>query len=322
MVAALSLGYSGTAGLYVSATGWLPELIEGYRPINFFAIFRLGQLQQDLQRAQAAEDEALRAKTPLPQLTGATDIYSYDQAIVFAHRYPYQPRPVIQSYAAYTPELAAMNAAHLRSARAARNVIFRIAPIDGRFPALEDGLSWPELLTRYDLRAVTDRFAILEKSDAPRSYQLRPVRRQLVRFGEVVGLSVRSEFPVWVEFGIRPTLAGRMASVLHKPPVLMIKVTTESGRASEHRLVPGMAKAGFLLSPLINDHLDFAALAIADRSKLDRERVATFELAIGNGFSPEAMYEPSVALSVYELVFPAQKFRSLADTPSEPAEPR
>ena len=59
---------------------------------------------------------------------------------------------MIQSYAAFTPELADLNAAYLRSSHAPDNVFFECAPIDDHYPSLDDGLSWPVLLTRYDIR--------------------------------------------------------------------------------------------------------------------------------------------------------------------------
>ena len=53
-------------------------------------------------------------------------------------------------------ELAELNAACLRSSQAASNILFGVEPIDGRFPSLEDGHSWPELLTRYDIKGTNE----------------------------------------------------------------------------------------------------------------------------------------------------------------------
>ena len=44
--------------------------------------------------------------------------YSGKAGVLLAHRLPYRPRPVMQSYQVYTPELAGVIAAFLRSERA------------------------------------------------------------------------------------------------------------------------------------------------------------------------------------------------------------
>jgi hypothetical protein len=48
---------------------------------------------------------AMRADQPIPPLPGSVDVYSYDQAPAFAHGLSWNPRPVIQSYSAYTAPL-------------------------------------------------------------------------------------------------------------------------------------------------------------------------------------------------------------------------
>jgi hypothetical protein len=46
------------------------------------------------------------------QVHGNADVYPLSQTAVLASGLTCQPRPVFQSYSAYTPKLAEMNAAH------------------------------------------------------------------------------------------------------------------------------------------------------------------------------------------------------------------
>ena len=87
----------------------------------------------------------------LPALDGTIDVYSYGQACVVLNGLKWDPRPVFQSYSAYTPALATMNAEHLRSPNAPDHVLLRIEPIDHRLAALEDGNSWPSLIDDYEI---------------------------------------------------------------------------------------------------------------------------------------------------------------------------
>src|SRR5208283_5445446 len=72
----------------------------------------------------------IREIFPMPSMNGEVDIYSLNQASLFAHGLRYHPRPVMQSYSAYTPELAELNAAYLRNDHAASNLLFRMEWLD------------------------------------------------------------------------------------------------------------------------------------------------------------------------------------------------
>src|ERR1035441_1393707 len=89
----------------------------------------------------------IRHDSPLPKIKGEVDTYPGNAGMLLAHGLDYHPRPVMLSHSVDTPELAELNAAFLRSACAPANVVFQIAPIDDHFPSLDDGRSWPELLT-------------------------------------------------------------------------------------------------------------------------------------------------------------------------------
>ncbi len=189
-----------------------------------------GYLRDDYEKNLAQE----RKNFPLPPIRGDADLYSYDQTVLFAHALAYQPRPVMQSYSAYTPELAEMNAAHLRAASAARNILFAIQPIDGRFPALDDGLSWPELLTRYDFRGTagqSGKFLLLTRAAAPRKFQLTPLQEVTASFGEPVKSPDATAGAVWVEIEIKKTFAGSVAATFYKPPVLRLTVALKKPHA-------------------------------------------------------------------------------------------
>lgn len=264
----------------------------------------------------------LRRSSSLPPMKGGTDLYSYYQSILFAHDLRYQPRPVIQSYSAYTPELAGLNAAHLRTGHAADNLLFAIQRIDNRFPALDDGLSWPELLTRYDVKGPADAegtYLLLSRAATPREYHLTPLRDTLVRWGEPVTPPSATEGPIWVEIEIKKTLIGTVVAILYKPPVLMLTVSQRDHGQQDFRLVPDMARGGFLLSPVIGDTRAFAALASADgqRDLVGRE-VMSMTLSADTRSRSTICYQSPMAVRFYRLDFPRQDFKM--DWPMKPAE--
>ncbi len=258
----------------------------------------------DLKTAGENRLAEIRDEYPLPELDGGVDVYPWDQVVVFAHGLRYAPRPVFQSYSAYTPALAEMNAAHLCSGRAADNLLFTLRTLDGRFPSLDDGRSWPEILTRYDVQGVTKDFVLLKKSATPREYHLAPLKDSLIRFAEPVALPTASNGPVWAELEINKTPLGSLITALYKPPTLVLAVSLRDGRRLYFRLVPGMACGGFLLSPLVNDNASFVALATHDGRSLTNAEVTSMTVFALTKPGSTACYQSPIRLHLYRLDYP------------------
>lgn len=202
----------------------------------------------------------IRVENPLPAVPGSVDIFPVDQASLIAAGLDYRPRPVFQSYSAYTPKLAEKNRAFLAGPRAPDHLLFEIGAIDQRFPSLEDGAMWPEILARYQLAEVGARYLLLNRRPIPRQSILTTLREVTVPFGEKVVLSPLPDENIWVEVDTQPSLIGKLAAILTRPPVLHIILTDDTGRESSYRFIPGMGRAGFLISPVVATAGQFADL--------------------------------------------------------------
>ena len=219
----------------------------------------------------------------------------------------------MQSLAAYTPELAELNAAFLRSARAPANIVFQIATVDDHFPSLEDGRSWPELLTRYEVQEVEWLFVRLKRSAAPRAWRLEPLAEAAMRFGELVPVPPATNGPVWASFEMDQTVIGKIAATLYKPPILWLTVFTQDGGRLRYRLVPGMARSGFVLSPVIRNCAAFAALAGGGALRDLAGKQATFvSLSADTGSGSTGCYRAPVRLRLYRLEYPGQDLSRVA----------
>ncbi|MBN2577692.1 MAG: hypothetical protein JXB10_01780 [Pirellulales bacterium] len=193
------------------------------------------------------------------------DLYPFETGLVMAAGCRYRPRPVIQSYKAYTPRLAALNARHLRSNRAADLVYFQVQAIDGQFPPLSDGPSWPELFTRYDLHPTLDPaecggYLPLLRAKNPRSWKLELLAEREVPHEQSVDVPDAAQGPIWAEILFRPNWPGTLTTLLCREPTMELRV--ERGPDSrQYRLIRGMAEAGFLLSPVVEEPIQFAWVA-------------------------------------------------------------
>lgn len=249
-----------------------------------------------LKNAFYEQRKAIAAERAIPILPGTTDIYSYQQAYLLASGNIWNPRPVFQSYSAYSPALAQLNAAHLQGARAPDNVVFRVEPIDGRLPALEDGLSWPLIVSRYAPVRVLDDFLYLTKrGDGTDPPPLVKISMSKHRLGETVNLPVL-DAPLFAEITVKTGLVGRAVALFYKPSLLEIKLQLMQGREQTYRLISSMAKTPFLLSPLVQDTTDFAFM-FGEAAYLRGQRVRSIRVSASGRFA--SLWEPQYDLTLH-----------------------
>lgn len=230
----------------------------------------------------------LAEQCSLPKLDGTTDIYSYGQTCLIATQNSWSPRPIFQSYSAYTSDLAEINRQHLMGLTAPDHVLFRVEPIDGRLPSLEDGYSWPTLLNRYVLKGFQNDYLQFDKRSQPShtsSHELTLIKTVSAQLGQPIEVPRKSGALIFASVSVRPTILGKIASVLFKPPQLQIRVGLANGSFKEYRYVARMAEKPIMISPLVDTTRDFYLLANGSSAFIDGNRVTSIQIAPRGGTS-------------------------------------
>ena len=150
-----------------------------------------------------------------------------------------------------------LNRDHLRGNRAPDVLLIDIAPIDDRYPSLDESLSWPVFVRDFQLAKHLDQFVQLQRREQRRELDRQRLQRVKARFGESVALPQESG-NLWAEIELQSTLLGRLWALFIKPPEIFMAVTWADSGQSTYRLVPEIAAAGFLLSPTLSDREQFA----------------------------------------------------------------
>ena len=255
---------------------------------------------------EAAYEKALakiRVAYPISVENGPVDIYPYQQAVILANHLPWHPRPVFQSYAAYTPALADRNAEYLRKDGPA-TVLFDVGTIDNRFPSLDDGVSWPELLTQYRISNVAGAFLQFERNDTPGNFQLIPITESTGTFQSSIAVPEPDDEPIWARIDIEPTWMGRAVTFLFKTPELYLIGKMKNGSERKFRLIPAMARNGFLLSPLIDNRFAFAALASRNWQGLKGLTISAITISGSGKF--KWYFKPTIKVAFSHLDIPHQ----------------
>lgn len=209
---------------------------------------------------KAAKQE-IAASDPIPKLSGSTDVYSYAQAALLASDNEWSPRPIFQSYSAYTPALLEKNANFLQSSRAPKNIIFNIEPIDGRLASLDDGASWPALFQQYEPQALVGKRIILSRNNNP-APTLVDLGQADTRMGQPVRIPDFNG-QVYMTVKVRPSMLGKLKSLLFKPSYLLGRLTFKSGQILEYRVISGMMQTPFLVSPLVESSREFLSMYVS-----------------------------------------------------------
>ena len=226
--------------------------------------------------------QAIKNNIQLPLLSGTSDIYSFEQTLLIVSGNIWSPRPILQSYSTYTPKLAEINKQHLLSDNAPNIIFFSVEPIDERLPATEDGLSLPTLLSHYHPIGLFGNYFLMLQKNVIQSSINETVKeqRQLSSLGQITTVPQLSE-AVFVKLDIKPTILGHLANFIFKSAPLQIEVNLTNGDKKTYRLISGMAKAGFILSPLIENTSDFIKL-YGDKNFLLDKTVKSFSVTTNN----------------------------------------
>jgi len=265
--------------------------------LNRLRMNGLGELNAKYERALAD----IRRAVPLPEVKGTVDIYPFEQSTLLANEKSYHPRPVFQSYSAYTNYLTNRNVEFVKSGSSPQTIFFDVATIDGRLPSLDDGASWPDLLTRYDLADLTAGFLRLERRDHPRTLNVLPLVKTSIRFGEDLKVQNDDGSLIWAHIQLRKTLLGSLLTALIKAPIVNFEAILRDGTVRTFRIVPAEASAGFLLSPLVENGMDFMALERLELHAYNARRQVQ-NIRISPQPFERAAYQDEVSVTLEKLV--------------------
>ena len=255
-----------------------------------------------LAAAKAAAWAQIAEAAPLGPLEGTVDILPSAQTRVMAAGLAYRGRPSFQEYGTYTAGLAAANRVFLAGLAAPRWMLFGPETargemaIDSRVPGLAEGPLWPDLLRLYRPDHREGALVALERRATPAPLPFGPARDGTAGFGAPV--PVGGDGPTWATLDIRLDLAGRLLSALFRPPLPGLVVRLSDGTTRRFHLVPAMAAAGFLLTPLVDNASDYEVLS-ADRRAGPGRRVESF--AVEASWAARRFYGDAIGFRLQSL---------------------
>jgi len=118
-----------------------------------------------------------------------------------------------------------------------------------------------ELPARYESVLFERGLVLLKQRDPqprPRPLSLTPIYESDVAFGQRVELPADRTHALWLEIDARPTIIGRIRSLIYRPASVAIATSDDFGTRS-YRLIAPVAEAGVIVQPPLSNTRDLNA---------------------------------------------------------------
>jgi len=263
-------GRVGTLLCVAAAAMFVQEEIGGLAPVqcvrraglnlaaNFTVLTQPDRYLRD--RTEAFRAEQKRDQLPRTRATigrAAADIFGQGQAVGLFNDFNYRPRPVFQSYAAYSRSLMELNGQFYLSKDAPEYVLFNLHALDGRYPPLEDAFVLRELLINYKLLFSEGDFLLLRRENTA-GLQMTLIKEGTAGSDEKIDLPGQRDSYLWLEIEWPPAFLDRLREFFYKPRETQLILWSRSAESppARFRAPAAMLSAGFLASPLVLDNQD------------------------------------------------------------------
>ncbi len=230
---------------------------------NAGSLRRLGTLPQEWEQANAAAAE----EASLPGIqkavgSGTVDVYNYSVGTALLNGLALSARPVFQSYSAYTPGLEGCNLRFYQSDRAPDFLLWREERVDGRYPGQDDAMLLAALPGHFEPLFQEGGYWLFRRTSrlpaaAP---EQRLILSRTVGLSEEIALPAHPAHAIWLRADAVENALGRVRGFAYKPALISLATRDDQGRRRTWRLLPRVARAGFILVPTLADGGDMALL--------------------------------------------------------------
>jgi hypothetical protein len=155
----------------------------------------------------------------------------------------------------------------------------------------------------------------LDRRSSPGTYALTPLLRTTITLGAALKLP-DDDFLIWAHLHLRKTLLGALMTTLFKAPIVKLEVTFRDGEVRAFRIVPAEVAAGFLLSPFVEDRIDFIALQKSQLREWRMHRHIVSVRLLPQRFAALA-YQNEVAVKLESSTLPGGPTQAAAHSPRD-----
>ncbi|QGZ89083.1 hypothetical protein [Microcystis aeruginosa] len=262
------------------------------------------KFQAEVQRITSENLVKLNNRLKLPdsvleKVQGKTiDIIPWEFSLIPGNQLNWKPRPIIQSYSAYTEKLDELNYQSL-SQSPRDYLIYHFQSIDGRHPFFDEPKAFSYVVCNYQLDSVNSPFQVpaiktnfylLEKQKVSRCSPTPLGETTNITWDQVYELPTRNSGITRVQVKFEYSWLGKIVKQLFRIPPVIINVNYLDGTQANFRFVQDNSANGVILSHLPRNDQELMAFF---QGKLPPQ-VKSFSFSVSNLllFSPEIKVTP------------------------------
>jgi len=194
---------------------------------------------------------------------GYVDIYPWEYTYLAANNLNWTPRPVVQSYAAYTSWLDRQNALHFDSQKAPEFIIWelnketkdindgRLESIDNRYLLNDEPNTMYTMFKNYSIIYKSQDLLLFKKSNRIRLGVKTDIKSGTVTWNEWVEVPEKHNAIIRAKIDSKENLFGRLKSILYKGEECYLYYKLENDEIIKYKIIPKNARDGVWINPLI-----------------------------------------------------------------------
>lgn len=219
--------------------------------------------------------------------SNTVDIYPWNSQLLFENKLNFLPRPIFQSYTAYTKNLQEINFDHYNnSEKSPEFIIYEYLSIDQRYPLYDESKVNLSLIKNYQIVEFFNfqnrDFIVLQKKKDFKPILLEPTKEYLIKWGEKFVLKENTYYEIHVNHNWK----GKLISIFDHAPE--VKILIDDNTINEYRIGKNLLESGIFLDTKINSSADFAKLFNVDQiNELEKIKSISLVNQLNNSFINE-----------------------------------
>jgi len=181
------------------------------------------------------------------------DIIPWEINLLYAYDMNWSPRPIFQSYSAYTKALDLLNAGYYENS-APDMLLYTVKTIDHRYAVFDEPATFREILKNYKPVSADSEFILLRKNVKSASFRRRTISVIETDIGKAIQIPKTNGY-LFANIRIENSLLGKAAAIAYRGEQMHVVLVTDKGQFV-YRFVPSTAQNGIFLSSHISDNQD------------------------------------------------------------------
>lgn len=241
-------------------------LFEGPKNLMEY-VQNLDKIKERAQKASQNNIKSNRLPEKVVEQIGQArvDVYPWDYTIIPANGFNFQPRPILQSYAAYSSWLDLQDAKHFESALAPEYLIWDLnkittgldigtmSSLDYRHLLNDEPQTLLTLLKQYELWYNDANYLVYKQRSYPLKTTSSIIQEDSASWGEWIKSPASTSGLLRAKVSFDKSILQRLKSFFYKDEQFYVYMKFADGAVQKYRIVPKNAVDGLWINPFVLD---------------------------------------------------------------------